>query len=406
MVLGLLLLPSVTGGSESASRSGWIRSRYSGVCATTAVVVTAALLLGLAGWPPSARAFEVVGLMLAAIAGPRSIDAAQPRSSQPPRSSWTLPRCYSAAAPWPRSSRPSAWCCAVLDGSARRRVFADVAVVVASIQSAGFVHARLGGTVGHFEWPWQGVPIAAAAVAYCLVQYTLMECVVPFVTRRPVNVSWPRLVVRDFPDFILAAVVSVVVVAAIEHRMWGLLFAAAMPLVFVYRTHFRHLDRLEREQRHHDVIEFLDQGICVLDRNGQITLWNDALQHMVDCSRTRALGRTLAAALPVLAKTEFQRAFDEALSDGRPRMLSRVPLPVSEAIRILQVKILPGRRLRHGPLERRHRSIASGGGAPAKRRALCVDASGRQRRLLGVGDSESRNPFLGAMESARGSAGA
>jgi hypothetical protein len=179
-----------------------------------------------------------------------------------------------------------------LAGSSRRRVLADVAVVVASIQSAGFVHARLGGTVGHLEWPWQGVPIATAAVAYCLVQYALKECVVPFVARRPVNPSWPRLVARDSPDFILAAVVSVVVVATIEHRMWGLLFAAVMPLVFVYRAHFRHLDRLEREQRHHETIEFLDQGIAS-DRNGQITVWNEALQRIVACPRARSAGRSM-----------------------------------------------------------------------------------------------------------------
>jgi diguanylate cyclase (GGDEF)-like protein len=297
--------------------------------------------LGLAGWPPSARSFESIGLLLAAIAG----TALDRRRSTTKVSATAFVVDFAALLLGGRAVATIIATFSVVlrdvPGPARRRMFADVAVVLASIQSAGFVHAHLGGTIGHFVWPWQGVPIAAAAVAYCLVQYALVECIVPFVTRQPVNKSWPRLVVRDFPDFILAAVVSVVVVAAIENRMWGLLFAAAMPLVFVYRAHFRHLDRLEREQRHHDVIEFLDQGICVLDRHGQITLWNDALQRMVDCPRTRALGRTLAAALPLLAKTEFQRAFDEALSDGCPRTVSRVPLPVAEAIRILQVKIHP-----------------------------------------------------------------
>jgi len=297
--------------------------------------------MGLAGWPPSARALEVVGLMLAAIAGA----ALDRRRSRANASATAFVVDFAALL---LGGRAVATIVAVLGvalrnltGSTRRRMFTDAAVIVASIQSAGFVHAHLGGTTGHFEWPWQGVPIAAAAVAYCLVRYALVECVIPFVTRQPLNLSWPRLVVRDFPDFILAAVVSVVVVAAIEHRLWGLLFAAAMPLVFVYRTHFRHLDRLEREQRHHDVIEFLDQGICVLDGKRQITLWNDALQRIVDCPRERALGRTLDAALPMLSKTEFRRAFDEALRHWRPQMLSRFAWPVSDGIRLLQVKIHP-----------------------------------------------------------------
>jgi hypothetical protein len=163
------------------------------------------LLLGLAGWPPSARGLEVVGLMLAAIAG-ALLDR---RRSATKSSATAFVVDFAALLIGGRAMAAIVASLGVvlrsLAGSSRRRMFADVAVVVASIQSAGFVHARLGGTVGHFEWPWQGVPIATAAVAYCLVQYALKECVVPFVERRPVNLSWPRLVARDFPDFILAA---------------------------------------------------------------------------------------------------------------------------------------------------------------------------------------------------------
>ena len=327
----------MTAGSESASRAEWTLSTYPGVYVTTALAVAAPLLLG--GWPPSARAFEVVGLLLAAITGA----ALDRRQSTTRVSATAFVVDFAALLLGGRAiaTLVASFGIVLRDfaASTRRQLLADIAVVVASIQAAGFVHAHLGGTIGHFEWPWQGVPIAAAAVAYCLVRYALVECVVPFLTKQPINRSWPRLVARDFPDFILAGVVSVVVVAAIEHRLWGLLFAAAVPLVFVYRAHFRHLDRLERERRHHDVMEFLDQGVCVLDRSGRITLWNDALQRMLDCPREHALGRTLDAALPALSKTEFEQAFDEAVSDGRPLMLSRFALPVSEAMRLLEVKI-------------------------------------------------------------------
>jgi diguanylate cyclase (GGDEF)-like protein/PAS domain S-box-containing protein len=331
----------VTGGSEFASRLERALSGYPGVHATTAVAVTAPLLLGLAGWPPSARAIEVVGLLLAAIAGAA---LERQRRSRTKVSATAFVVDFAALLLGGRVMATIVACFGVtlrnFGEATRARLIADIAVVVASIQSAGFVHAQFGGTIGQFEWPWQVVPIAAGAIAYCLVQYALVECIVPFVMRQPVNVSWSR-VVRDFPDFILAAAVSVVVVAAVEHRMWGLLFAAAIPLVFVYRAHFRHLDRLEREQRHHEVLEFLDQGICVVDRRGRVTLWNDALQRMIDCPRERALGRTLDAAFPLLSKTEFQRAFDEVRSNRRPLMLSRFLLPVNEAIRIFQVKFQP-----------------------------------------------------------------
>jgi len=192
----LLTRPRVTAGSESASRPERAPSRYPGIYATTAIAVTAPLLLGLAGWPPSARGLEVVGLMLAAIAG-ALLDR---RRSATKSSATAFVVDFAALLIGGRAMAAIVASLGVvlrsLAGSSRRRMFADVAVVVASIQSAGFVHARLGGTVGHFEWPWQGVPIATAAVAYCLVQYALKECVVPFVERRPVNLSWPRLVAR------------------------------------------------------------------------------------------------------------------------------------------------------------------------------------------------------------------
>jgi len=161
-------------------------SRYPGIHVTTALAVTAPLLLGLAGYPPSARGFEIVGLLLASIAG-----AALDRRRSTAKVSATAFVVDFAALLLGGPVMATIVACfgVVLRNfavSTRRRMLADVAVIVASTQAAGFVHARLGGTVGHFE-PLQGIPIAAAAVAYCLVRYALLECVVPFVTRQPVN---------------------------------------------------------------------------------------------------------------------------------------------------------------------------------------------------------------------------
>jgi diguanylate cyclase (GGDEF)-like protein/PAS domain S-box-containing protein len=233
---------------------------------------------------------------------------------------------------------------AVLRGlaeSQRRQLVVNVATAVAATQAAGFVHSWLRGTTGHFEWPWQGVPIASAALVYCLVRYTSIECVVPLLTRRSFNRQWLQCVVRDAPDYILAAVISVLIVTAIDHQMWGLLLVATVPMVFAYRVYVRHLDRLAREQRHRDVIELLDQGMCVVNNHGRVVLWNDALQRMVECPRDRALGRSLDAALPVLSKTDFQRAVDSAVASASARTLPRFMFQTSEGVRVFQIKILP-----------------------------------------------------------------
>ena len=140
------------------------------------------------------------------------------------------------------------------------------------------------------------MPVAAAAVAYCLVSSTLGEWIVPFVTQQADAQPRLRNVVGAVPDYILGAVVSVAIAFSVDRRMWGVLAVAAVLVVLAYRAYVRDLDRREHERRQGDVIEFLDQGICVVDSEGRVILWNDALQHMVECPRERALGRSLDAA--------------------------------------------------------------------------------------------------------------
>jgi len=333
----------VTSRSDSASR--WAGARtpapYPGVYVTTAAAACAPLLLGLAGWPPSLRALEVAGLMMATILS-AALERRHP-SAKGGATSFVID--FTALLLGGRMAATLvATFGAVLRGlaeSQRRQMAVNVLTAMAATQAAGFVHWWLGGTTGHFEWPWQGVPIAAAALAYCLVRYTSLECVVPFVTRQSVNWQWLQRVVGDAPDFILAAVISVLVVTAIDHRMWGLLLVAIVPMVFAYRVYFRHLDRLARERRHRDVIESLDEGMCVVNHDGRVVIWNDALQRMVECPRDRALGRTLEAALPVLGKTDFHRAFDVAVLTGVTRTLNRFMLQTSQGVRVFEVKILP-----------------------------------------------------------------
>jgi diguanylate cyclase (GGDEF)-like protein/PAS domain S-box-containing protein len=228
-----------------------------------------------------------------------------------------------------------------LEESQRDGVVFEIGTVVVATQAAGLAYGLLGGTTGHFQWPSHGLPIAAAAIAYCLVRFTSYECVVPFLRHQTINRSWLRSVLRGCPNYILGSVVSVVIVAAIDDRMWGLLVVAAVPLAFVYRAYLNHVTRVEREQWHWDVIESLDQGMCVVDQDGRVILWNDALQHIVGCPRERALGRSLNAALPVVGQTELPRVIDAAVAHGRPRMVSQLMLPTSAGVRILQIKVLP-----------------------------------------------------------------
>jgi diguanylate cyclase (GGDEF)-like protein/PAS domain S-box-containing protein len=222
-----------------------------------------------------------------------------------------------------------------------RPLLVNSATVIVAIQAAGFAHLSLGGTMGGYAWPWQGVPIAAAVIVYCLVTSGSAEIVVPFIASQPINRSWPQSMLRGCSSYFIGASLAVGLVEVIDHRMWEVVPVAAVPLYFACRAYAAHVNRLEEEHRRREVIDSLDQGMSVVDGRGMVTLWNDVLERILGCPRERALGRSLVDAAPALAKTELPRALNEALIQRTARTLAPLRLSSAADARILQVSIRP-----------------------------------------------------------------
>jgi len=322
--------------------------RQSRVFVFAAIATGAGLLLGFAAWPQLHLTLEFSGLILAAILTSALALRHSTTDDRAPMPLSFVIDFTSLLLLGPDATMLVATAGTVthgLTGSERshpyRRMFLNAATVMVAIQAAGSAHLALGGTMGHFMWPWQGVPLAAAVVGCCVVKIASAEVIVPLCTREPVNRSWPKNVFRSCPNYVIGASGAVGLVEVIDHRMWEVLPVAAVPLYFVYRAYCAYMDRLEGEHRRREVIESLDQGMSVVDNNGLVTLWNDALERIMDCPRERALGRSLVSAVPVLAKTELPRAINAALTSRSPQTLAHLGLPSADGARILQVKILP-----------------------------------------------------------------
>ncbi len=228
----------------------------------------------------------------------------------------------------------------VAERSHLRRLLVNAATVMVAIQAAGFAHRSLGGTLGGFSWPWEGVPLAAAVIAYCVVKSAAAEIVVPLFARRPINRSWLQNLLWGCPSYVIGASLAVGLIEVIDHRMWEVLPVAAVPLYFVARAYCAHVNRLEEEQRRREVIDALDQGMSVLDGNGRVTLWNDVLERILGCPRDQALGRSLVEAAPAMAQTDLPRAISDALADRNART-AHLRLASAASTRILRVSILP-----------------------------------------------------------------
>jgi len=221
------------------------------------------------------------------------------------------------------------------------RTLLNTAIVLTSIQAAGAAYGALAGAVSEFGWPMQGVPIAAAVVAYCFVKSALAEIILPLVTRQSINRSWPTNFLRGCPIYVIGASIAVALVEVNDQQAWQILPVAVVPLFFAYRAYSGQSDRLEEESRRREMIDSLEQGLSVVDSSGLITLWNDALEQMLDCPRHRALGRSLAGALPALSSTELPRTIDDVLKNRSRRTVAALGLPSAAGARTLQVRILP-----------------------------------------------------------------
>ncbi len=134
------------------------------------------------------------------------------------------------------------------------------------------------------------------------------------------------------------------IVQAISHSQWGLLGVAVLPLYFVYRAVHDATLRDQVSAHRETVIESLEEGVCVIDMNGRVTMWNAALERMLRCSRDQAIGRSLPGAVPMLADTSVANAVGVAIAGGSDSGVLRLMLPAAAGAAILQVKIVPSRR--------------------------------------------------------------
>ena len=322
--------------------------RHSGLFFFAAVATSGVVLAGFMGWPQPGRVVEFSGLVIAAIL--TSVLAAQ-RPAAEDRGLMPLafifhfaslllfgPYVTTIVVGWGAAAY------ALADSQRTRsvdRIIVHAATTMAAVQAAGLVHALLGGTPGHFVWPWQGVPIGVAIATYVLTYRAMADVGVPLVTREPINRSWLTRVIRECPLHVIGAGLAVGLIEIFDHDLWEVLPVAALPLFFAYRAYCSHVSQIDYEGRSQGAIESLDQGVSVLDGRGLVTLWNTALEQMLDCSRDHAIGRPLLGALPVLKNSGLQRTIDDAVEHQSPRTQLLYGVLSSAGARILQVTILP-----------------------------------------------------------------
>ena len=220
----------------------------------------------------------------------------------------------------------------------RRRLNTGMATI-AAIGVAAYIYQAAGGARLTFEWPFEGLPVAASVLAYVFIKILAMRVVEPLIARKPIDRTWWMVVLRECPAYLVGAAIAVGLVEVLAHRAWALVPVAAVPLFFALRAYNDYVARREDDQRRVEVIDALEQGIAVVDANARVRLWSDELERLSGCVRDRVVGRPLLAAVPALRDSALPRELELTIQDGQTRLV-RLTLGGSSNVRMLQVKLI------------------------------------------------------------------
>src|SRR5512140_1831234 len=191
--------------------------RDSRLIALAAIAIAAALLVAVSGWLVPHRPLDFVGLLIAAVL----ISALAPeQATADTRGTMPASFVFDFALLLLFGTGP-----AMLAGSAAtivkgrlrasepsepaRRTLLNAVMVMIAVAAAGLVHRLLGGTMGHFGWPMQALPIAAAVAAYSFVAAASAQVVAPLLAKQEVARTWPATVLREISTYFIGAALAV-----------------------------------------------------------------------------------------------------------------------------------------------------------------------------------------------------
>ena len=313
----------------------------------TSVFAGAILISRLAGWMPPDRTLDVSALVLAAMLSsllPEHALATANRAIMPPAFVFVFSALMLADGPAAAFVAAAAALTPafVARRASRKQAVIDAAIVIAAVEGADLAHHTMTSIVPRtFFWPWLMTAVASAVVTYHLVQGALASLVVPFILRRPIDRTWRSRALAGCSLYLLGAGLAAAIVAVIDRRLWDFAPVVAVALVLAYQIYADYVHRLEEGRRRGEVIDYLEQGMSVLDYDLRVTMWNDALERMLRYPRAQALGQPLTTILPALARTELPAAIQQTLDDRTGRILNHLRMADSNGMRIVQVKILP-----------------------------------------------------------------
>jgi len=204
------------------------------------------------------------------------------------------------------------------------RTLFNMACLVLTVQAAGQVYERLGGTpipdltehLGRTALATTGM-----ALTYFLANTVQIAIVVALTTRQHAWRIWKSEFASSAPSYFLGALAAVVLIAVVETAGYGLtLLLAIAPLYLTYKMYRA---GAESEARQGAILEAAHDAIITVDHDLNIREFNPAAERMFGHKRTNILGRSVGLLLPPPERPLQIAAFKRYVTDGKGPLADR-----------------------------------------------------------------------------------
>src|SRR5438876_4675539 len=197
------------------------------------------------------------------------------------------------------------------------RTLFNMACLALTVEAAGQVYQRLGGTP-HVELTAAlAIPLGAMALTYFFANTAMIAAAVALSTRQRAWDIWKSEFASSAPSYLLGALSAAVVVAVTRSSgYWLTLLLTAAPLYLTYKMYRAGVESTARQGA---ILEAAHDAILTVDQRLHIREFNPAAEQMFGARRTDILGRSIELLLPAADRLTQLQALRRYLATGRER---------------------------------------------------------------------------------------
>jgi PAS domain S-box-containing protein len=200
------------------------------------------------------------------------------------------------------------------------RTLFNMACVVLTVQAAGQVYQRLGGTATP-SLQSTPLPLAGMALTYFLCNTVPIALAIALTTRQSAWRVWRTDFASSVWSYLLGAVAAVVAIAVIESAgYWLTLLLTAALLYLTYKVY---RSGEESEARQGAILEAANDAIITMDHQLNIREFNPAAERMFGHKRMDILGMNAELLLPEAGRPNTLHALTRYLTAGEGPLAGR-----------------------------------------------------------------------------------